>query len=101
MNLGFTEIMGILVVALLIFGPRKLPELGKNLGAGLREFRKSTQNLKDEFEGAMREEEPKPAGSEVTVIRTAETRENVTGTPVSAQSMVVTPTEKAETTQQR
>lgn len=54
-GIGLPEIMGILLVALIIFGPRKLPELGKNLGAGLREFKRSTQNLKDEFEGALQE----------------------------------------------
>ena len=37
-NLGFPEIMIILVVALLVFGPKKLPELGKSLGNGIREF---------------------------------------------------------------
>ncbi|MFC4455484.1 twin-arginine translocase TatA/TatE family subunit [Deinococcus sonorensis] len=51
-NLGFPEIMIILVVALLVFGPKKLPELGKSLGNGIREFRKSTQGLKDELSGA-------------------------------------------------
>lgn len=61
-NLGFPEILMILVVALLVFGPRKLPELGKSLGAGLREFRRSTQGLKDEFEGVMNDNpEAKPA----------------------------------------
>ncbi|WP_135230220.1 Sec-independent protein translocase subunit TatA/TatB [Deinococcus fonticola] len=71
-GLGFPEILTILIVALLIFGPRKLPELGKSLGAGLREFRKSTQGLKEEFEDATRElsgpatQTVKPA--EVTVI---------------------------------
>ena len=54
-NIGFPEVLMILVVALVIFGPRKLPELGKSLGAGLREFRRSTQGLKEEFEGALNE----------------------------------------------
>ena len=54
-NLGFPEIMIILVVALLVFGPKKLPELGKSLGNGIREFRRSTQGLKDDFEGTVRE----------------------------------------------
>ncbi|MFC4452955.1 twin-arginine translocase TatA/TatE family subunit [Deinococcus sonorensis] len=60
-NLGFPEIMIILVVALLIFGPKKLPELGKSLGNGIREFRKGTQGLKDELEGSVRETPVAPA----------------------------------------
>lgn len=71
-NIGPAELLVILLVALVVFGPRKLPELGKSLGAGLREFRKSTQGLKEEFEDATRElsgpssQTVKPA--EVTVI---------------------------------
>ncbi|GGL70335.1 Sec-independent protein translocase protein TatA [Deinococcus aerolatus] len=49
-NIGPAELIVILIVALVVFGPRKLPELGKSLGAGLREFRKSTQGLKDELD---------------------------------------------------
>ncbi|GGL81868.1 Sec-independent protein translocase protein TatA [Deinococcus aerolatus] len=51
-NIGPAELIVILLVALLVFGPRKLPELGKSLGHGLREFRKSTQGLKAELDGA-------------------------------------------------
>ncbi|MFK7601946.1 twin-arginine translocase TatA/TatE family subunit [Deinococcus sp. SM5_A1] len=51
-NIGPAELIVILLVALVVFGPRKLPELGKSLGHGLREFRKSTQGLKDELDGA-------------------------------------------------
>lgn len=71
-GLGFPEILTILLVALVVFGPRKLPELGKSLGAGLREFRRSTQGLKDEFEEASRELSGQPTHTvkpaEVTVI---------------------------------
>lgn len=64
-NLGFPEIMIILVVALLVFGPKKLPDLGRSLGNGIREFRKGTQGLKDEFSGSMRQEEvPVPVVAE-------------------------------------
>ncbi|MBZ9749517.1 twin-arginine translocase TatA/TatE family subunit [Deinococcus sp. HMF7620] len=48
-NIGPAELIVILLVALVVFGPRKLPELGKSLGHGLREFRRSTQGLKDDL----------------------------------------------------
>jgi len=48
-NLGAPEILIVLIVALIVFGPRKLPELGKSLGNGLREFRRSTGAVTDEL----------------------------------------------------
>lgn len=47
-NLGFTEILVIMVAALVIFGPKKLPELGRSLGQGIREFKKATQAITEE-----------------------------------------------------
>lgn len=43
MRLGFGEILLILAVALLIFGPSKLPQLGEALGKGIRNFKKSSE----------------------------------------------------------
>lgn len=54
-SIGPGELIVILLIALIVFGPRKLPELGKSLGSGLREFRRSTQGLKEELEGSLRE----------------------------------------------
>ncbi|HWI53744.1 MAG TPA: twin-arginine translocase TatA/TatE family subunit [Symbiobacteriaceae bacterium] len=54
-KLGFSEIALILVVALLIFGPSKLPGLGKSVGEGLREFKKSMKGLTDEVTPAVDE----------------------------------------------
>jgi len=45
-SLGFPEIAFIFVLALLIFGPKKLPEIGRTLGRGVAEFRKATNELK-------------------------------------------------------
>ena len=49
-NLGFPEIVIIFIVALVIFGPRKLPELGRSLGKGLSEFKKASNELKRTWE---------------------------------------------------
>ncbi|MBW6464444.1 MAG: twin-arginine translocase TatA/TatE family subunit [Firmicutes bacterium] len=46
-KIGLWEIILILAVALIIFGPAKLPELGRSIGNGLKEFRKATRELKD------------------------------------------------------
>ena len=47
-GLGAPELIVILVVALLIFGPGKLPEIGSALGKGIRDFRKALENKSDE-----------------------------------------------------
>ena len=49
-NIGATEIILILLVALLFFGAKKLPELAQGLGKGIREFRKATREVQDEIE---------------------------------------------------
>ncbi len=50
LGLGMPEILFILVLALLIFGPKKLPEIGRTLGRGLGEFRRATNDLKRTFD---------------------------------------------------
>jgi sec-independent protein translocase protein TatA len=56
-NLGFPEIVIIFIIALLIFGPRKLPELGKSLGKGLAEFKRASNELKRTWEEEVKTEE--------------------------------------------
>ncbi len=45
-SIGWPEILTILVLALLVFGPRRLPELGRTLGRALSEFRRASSDLK-------------------------------------------------------
>ena len=52
--LGFTEILIILVLALLLFGPRRLPELGRAIGKGLAEFRRASNDLRSTIEDEVR-----------------------------------------------
>tara|TARA_B100001029_G_C15062623_1_gene459922 strand:- start:3538 stop:3726 length:189 start_codon:yes stop_codon:yes gene_type:complete len=55
MGLGPWEIMIIFVVVLLIFGGKKLPEFAKGLGEGIKEFKKATNDIKDEVDNAISE----------------------------------------------
>jgi len=59
------EIIVIFVLALIIFGPRKLPELGKSLGKGLAEFKKASNELKQTWEDEVRLEKEKESMSEI------------------------------------
>ena len=56
-QLGFQELLLIFVVALLVFGPKKLPELGKSLGKGLKEFKRATNDIKSSWEEQVRDVE--------------------------------------------
>ena len=49
-SLGMPEIVIILVIALIVFGPRKLPELGKTLGKSLAQFRRASEDFKRQWE---------------------------------------------------
>jgi len=61
-NLGGTEIILILALVLIMFGAKKLPELAKGLGQGIKEFKKATKDVSDEMHNAMddRYEAPRP-----------------------------------------
>lgn len=60
--LGFTEILFILLLALLLFGPRRLPELGRMLGKGLMEFRRASTDLRTTIEDEARSLERETLG---------------------------------------
>jgi TatA/E family protein of Tat protein translocase len=49
-NIGLPELMIIAAIALIVFGPQKLPELAKALGKAMREFKKATEEMKESFE---------------------------------------------------
>lgn len=60
-GIGWQELLIIAVVALLIVGPKKLPDLAKSLGKGFSEFKKATEGVTDELKDTFKEEEkPKP-----------------------------------------
>lgn len=60
-NLGGGEIILILVLVLVLFGARKLPELAKGLGQGIKEFKKATREVSDEVQNAVNETPAQPA----------------------------------------
>ena len=53
-SLGFPELIVIFVIALIIFGPRKLPEIGRSLGKSLAEFKKASNELRNTLEEEIR-----------------------------------------------
>ena len=49
--LGVPELIIILIILLMIFGPKRLPEIGRSVGKGIREFKKSTSDLQEQLTG--------------------------------------------------
>jgi len=65
-NLGLPEIILILAVLLLLFGAKRLPEIGKSMGKGLREFKSATKDLADDVKGGLKEDPPAAPAPEAT-----------------------------------
>jgi sec-independent protein translocase protein TatA len=55
-NIGFPGLILILVIALIIFGPNKLPEIGRAIGKSMREFKNATQGLTDDIKKEINED---------------------------------------------
>lgn len=62
--IGMQELIVIFVIALIIFGPRKLPELGKSLGKSLAEFKRASNDLRHTLEEEIRVEDANPTPAE-------------------------------------
>lgn len=56
-NIGFPELLIILAIALLVFGPKKLPEVGRSIGRAIREFRRTSDEIKERIEEEIRADE--------------------------------------------
>ena len=67
-SIGVPEMIFVFVLALLIFGPRKLPELGRNLGKALAEFRRASNELRATVEDEMRNLEKEACETERQVL---------------------------------
>ncbi|PSR56316.1 twin-arginine translocase TatA/TatE family subunit [Adhaeribacter arboris] len=55
-GLGTSEVMVIMLVILLLFGAKRIPELAKGLGKGIREFKDATKEIKNEVENAVKDD---------------------------------------------
>lgn len=65
-SIGFPELVMIFIIALLLFGPKQLPHLGRTLGRALAEFKRASNDLQRTLEEEVRAEELRAVGREVT-----------------------------------
>ena len=92
--IGVWEMVIILVIALIVFGPRKLPELGRSLGKSLGEFKRASNELRNTLDEEIRIEErrtPKAAAPKAAAPKSAPT-----GTPGEVEEPGATATDAAE-----
>jgi TatA/E family protein of Tat protein translocase len=71
--IGMPEMMIILMIALIIFGPRKLPELGRSLGKSLGEFKRASSELRNTLDEEIRIEEQRSETRAAEPVRPVET----------------------------
>ena len=70
-SIGMPELVIILVIALIIFGPRKLPELGRSLGKSLGEFKRASNELRNTLEEEVRVEEQREQKAKIQAEQTS------------------------------
>jgi len=98
-SIGMPELIIILVIALIIFGPRKLPELGRSLGRSIGEFKRASNELRNTLEEEIRVEEQR---EQRTAIRAEQdSAVAAAATPAPAPSTPVTPAPPANETVDR
>ena len=67
-GIGMPEMIIILVIALIVIGPNKLPDLARSLGKGLAEFKKATDDFQRNVQQEVRKEEEKPAAPQQVAV---------------------------------
>ena len=89
-SIGMPELIIIFVIALIIFGPRKLPELGRSLGKSIGEFKRASNDLRSTLEEEIKVEESRPPETAAT--------ESAASAPVSEPASTAPTTEPASAT---
>ena len=84
-QLGPAEILVVLVIALMVFGPKRLPEVGRQVGRGLRELRKIQETVRDEINDVLHTPEPAPTLPPITTYATSDSPPAVTGRPAPSR----------------
>ncbi len=95
-SIGMPELIIILVIALIIFGPRKLPELGRSLGRSIGEFKKASNELRNTLEEEIRIEEQRDQRAAIKTEQDSAVA--AATTPPTATPPPVTPAPPADDT---
>jgi sec-independent protein translocase protein TatA len=89
-GIGLPELIIILIVALIVFGPRKLPDLAKSLGRGMAEFKKASEEFKSSIEQDLRvdleKEDPPLDSSSISEDRSQDSQTSLEGAPLDLET---------------
>lgn len=85
-SIGWQELILIFIVALIVFGPRKLPEIGKTIGKGMAEFKKASNELKQTWEDEVRLDKEKEAITQIITDTSAQTSEIIKDASISLEN---------------
>jgi len=102
-SLGIPELIMIFIVALIVFGPKRLPEIGKTLGKAMGEFKKATDDFKNTIEREVQVEELKQLASTTivpvheSISRSAPVEATASGVPAEPPKQVADLTPEAVT----
>jgi TatA/E family protein of Tat protein translocase len=102
-SLGIPELIMIFIVALIVFGPKRLPEIGKTLGKAMGEFKKATDDFKNTIEREVQVEELKQLASTTiipvheSISRSAPAAPTETGVPAEPPKQIADLTPEAVT----
>lgn len=87
-SIGMPELVVIFIIALIIFGPRRLPELGRSLGRSIHEFKRASNDLRNSLEEEIRLDEqktsPPTATKPAAAVPAADTEQAVPTRPVDS-----------------
>lgn len=95
-GIGMPELIIILIIALLVIGPHKLPEMAKSLGKGLAEFKKASEDFQRNIQEESRKAEEKPASPPEKVAAEAPVESVVVTPPVEQVAAPATPASHPE-----
>src|SRR5512133_4217452 len=95
-SIGMPELIVIFVIALIIFGPRKLPELGKSLGKSIAEFKRASNELRNTLEEEIRIDEQRQKSEQKPQIAQASSTNPLSAVPADATAPLEQPVAHAE-----
>jgi sec-independent protein translocase protein TatA len=96
---GWQEVLVIVVVVLILFGGRKIPELARGIGRGMREFKREMRGVREDLDEAMKEdeeEEPRPRPKKKRKRPVSESAESESAEDESAEDEDTSETDKSD-----